>query len=167
MAQTSSVKLDMAKIRELAKKDALGQGVLRALANRERARPVTDLRRLRQELIKDYGLLVNQEAFLSIFEELQRAGCGTLKVSRDPTIPARFSWTQSHVEISRVALGLTDTPPPAEGRRPQFGAVVGPPVGWIRIPYKIRDTIVNVDIPMDIKKDEAAGLTDLIKRFAT
>jgi hypothetical protein len=169
MATASQSKLDVTKLKELARGNDLAHTVFRALESRERPRPVTDLRRLRQELIKTFGLAVNNDAYLSVFSSIQKAGAGALKVSKDPTVPPRFEWSHNHIELAREVLGITSSQKAARSETLGGARGIGfVPSGWHLMPIKIRGRVIHVEVPEDLKEAEAErSYFDPIRRFTT
>jgi hypothetical protein len=154
--------LNVAKLRHLYSSNALVKKVFTTIAQRERPRPITDLRRLRLEMPD--GASVDKREFADIFTELQRLGLGTLVLGRGAN-PDRFKWAYNMVDVARDVIrpGATSRSAPVAAVEP---AEHEPFSGWHSLVYPLKSgEVVKMKLPAGLSREDAQGLADFIKRF--
>lgn len=145
------------KIQTTYKESNLARAVFDTLATRERPRDITDLTRLRLEVMKEQGLSIDVREFITFFKAMEKCKLGVLLSPRSKTDHWRFKWSCNHIELARTAKGMKPVPKPA-----MTSAV---PEGVVVTHYPLRDTMVALPLPKDMTKKEAEELAEFIKRF--
>jgi hypothetical protein len=93
-------------LKDLAKKSDTAEAIFNTLAKRERNRDVTDLRRLKTELVEE-GYEVIPDEFTETFRALSNFGLG--EMVKQPGKNPVFKWKAGLVEVGKAALGETET----------------------------------------------------------
>lgn len=150
--------INITRLQQLCGESELALTVFKTLSERERPRPVTDLRRLRLEMVEAGGRPISASEFREVFDELTKLGLGSVVVGRHNN-PDRFKWNYNMVDLARKVLAQKVAAPSAGPR----GA--GPAPGWLRTAFPIRGGLVELELPVNMTKAEANELADYIKRF--
>ena len=98
---------DREALRHLADTGEAPKKAFEVLAKRQRKRRELSLEVLMQELRAD-GVEITRAQAYSFFKELERCGCGRIKLGRGSR-PTRFRWRYTMRSIAQLALGQTDT----------------------------------------------------------
>ncbi len=97
---------DREALRHLADTGEAPKKAFEVLAKRQRKRRELSLEVLMQELRAD-GVEITRAQAYSFFKELERCGCGRIKLGRGSR-PTRFRWRYTMRSIAQLALGQTD-----------------------------------------------------------
>jgi hypothetical protein len=164
--------MNVSKIVEIAQQSELARAVFKTLSEMEKARPTTDLGRLKARITDKTGKVVNQRELLDVFKALQQTGLGKLILSRDiAKAPHRFEWMFNNIEVGRAGcVDGTAVQAHVPQGKPGASASVplgqgGAPAGAIVLSYPIRGQLFSFQLPADLSKGEAAELCAFINRF--
>ncbi len=97
---------DRKALRDLAETGEAPKRAFEVLAKRQRKRRELSLEVLMQEL-RAGGVEIARAQAYSFFKELERCGCGRIKLGRGSR-PTRFRWRYTMRSIAQLALGQTD-----------------------------------------------------------
>lgn len=152
--------MNAAKLQQISGRSKHNQAIFKALANRERPRMVTDLKRLKLEILNEAGVEVTREAILDIFHDLQMEGLGKLIRRKNPRDSDRFKWTHNPIIVGRAALGLVSET--SVSSPPKYA----PSHLKMSVAFPVRGEILNLELPLNMTKTEADDIASFIKRFA-
>jgi hypothetical protein len=156
--------LDLSPVRELYRSMPIAKAVFKTLAERDRPRMTTDLRRLRLEMVND-GYPIDKSEFMKLFEELQDMGLGSLINPRRENDTHRFKWRYNLLHVAKAATSkgktqplqraIAPAPPPIERQAAR-------PARTMAIPF--RQGLLELPVPEGLSKDEAEYIADIYRR---
>ena len=153
------------KLKSLAASSGAAKAVFTTLAHRERPRSTNDLRRLKQEMLKEHGLDCDMQDFVDVFKALHSMKLGKLELSKSPETPHRFHWHINSIQLAQAALGKKPSDTFKAKEIPVSGPTQKP--GWFVLPVKLRGEISEIALPINMTKAEALEIASLIERFAS
>lgn len=111
--------LEKAKLAVIGHKNETSALLMKTFASRERVRSSTDLRRVKQNLMRE-GATIVQNDYMQFWKDLQAAGAGTI-VYGTRGAPNRFEWGYSMKEVGRLGTEQPEAAPAPVTVPPQPG----------------------------------------------
>jgi hypothetical protein len=147
------------KVRSAVSAHGYGQQIVAELSKKERPREVTDIYRVKLQLLRG-GLNISDIEFLKFFETLERAGAGKLIIEKAPG-HHKFRWAYNllHVVAAARGAGAHQTSPSQNARiRSTMPAIESPAVDSteVVIPYKAGS--VTVTLPAGFTEEDVDRL---------
>lgn len=158
-AQSKDIKAQSDNLIQIAYRNKTSEAVFNLLAVRERNRGLTDLRRLKNQLIEE-GFKIIPDEFIQTFRDLAKVGVGDL--SEKAGQPAQFRWHYGLKDVGKTAI---------EGHKAAPAPQPIPIKAAIRTSSTSRLAVVlgkgrvaTIATPTDLTADEISLLIDLLKK---
>lgn len=149
--------VDFKSLRELYRTDNAARHVFDHFASRERNWRSTSVDTI-QSNVNSNSAEVSRGEVISVFRQLEEAGCGTFKTGRKGW-PSRFEWDVQMVSVGQAAAGETDDVQDMtdEDNGEQTDAL-------LRHPFRLRPNLsISIELPSDFTDAEASRLADFVK----
>lgn len=139
--------------------------IIRHLGQKRRRTPVSDLDRVRYDIVHG-GYQISMDETLDVFEELQRLGVGKLHKQRRPG-HSTFEWKYVMQDVAEVALAGDPRKAKLPMDRTSVTTSVKPhQTHTIALYATIRGRIVSLQLPPDFSRADAAELSSYLEQLA-
>lgn len=169
---TTNTEMNTSKLKEIAVKSKSATEVALSFIDRQRARPSTDIRRLKGMLARQ-GHRIDGAEYSQFWKDLQAAGIGSIIYGRRGN-PNRFEWRYNLRKVAEAMLEGGETPKPlpkpllapprASNEVLQRPSLPSPDQKMIIVLSDGRH--IDLTIPTNLSKAEATAIANAIAKVS-